>query len=156
MKLTTFTDYSLRVLIYLAADPERRATIGEIARAFSISENHLMKVVHALGKAGLLENVRGKGGGMSLARPADRINIGAVVRLTEGHDLPAECFDRDHNACTITPVCRLREALKRAVEGFYAALDAYTLADLVRNRVALARVMFAGRPDIGRASRGGQ
>ena len=142
MRLNTFMDYSLRVLIFLAADPERRATIGEIARAFAISENHLMKVVHLLGKAGLLANVRGKGGGLELARAPQAINIGKVVRLTANRPLPAECFDPARNGCVITPVCRLRGVLREAVEAFYAVLDQYTLEDLVRNRHALAKVLF--------------
>ena len=146
MRLTTFTDYSLRVLMFLATDPERRATISEIARAFDISENHLMKVVHGLGKAGLLANVRGKGGGMQLAKPPDAINIGKVVRFTEGHPMPAECFDRERNACVITPICHLRRVLGEAVQAFYAVLDRYTLADLVRNRNALARTLFVDVP----------
>lgn len=142
MRLTTFTDYSLRVLMFLATDPERRATISEIARAFDISENHLMKVVHVLGKAGLLANVRGKGGGLQLAKRPDAINIGKVVRITEGPPVPAECFDRERNACVITPICHLRRALGEAVQAFYAVLDRHTLADLVRNRNALAHTLF--------------
>ena len=142
MRLTTFTDYSLRVLMFLAADPERRATIAEIARTFEISENHLMKVVHLLGKAGLLANVRGKGGGLQLAKAPNAINIGKVVRTTEGRPMPAECFDRERNRCVITPVCKLRHALDEAVKAFYAVLDQYTLEDLVRNRHAVAKVLF--------------
>jgi len=142
MRLTSFTDYSLRVLLFLAIDPARRATIGEIARAFDISENHLMKVVHLLGKEGLLANVRGKGGGLELAKPADAINVGKVVRITEGPARPAECFDRERNACVITPVCKLRGVLGEATRAFYAALDQYTLEDLVRNRHALSKVLF--------------
>ncbi len=141
MRLTTFTDYSLRVLMYLAAVPDRRATIGEIARAFEISENHLMKVVHALGKADLLATVRGRGGGLALARPPHMINVGAVVRSTEGDALPAECFDRRSNTCSIVRTCRLRGAFDEAVAAFHAALERYTLADLVQNRRALARVL---------------
>ncbi len=148
MRLTTFTDYSLRVLVFLAADSPRRATIGEIARAFDISENHLMKVVHLLGKEGVLANVRGKGGGLELAKSPSAINVGKVVRMTEGHPVPAECFDRERNACVITPICRLRGVLGEAVRAFYEVLDRYTLADLVRNRHALAKVLFvdAHRP----------
>ena len=148
MRLTSFTDYSLRVLIFLGTDPGRRATIGEIARTFAISENHLMKVVHLLGKAGLLANVRGKGGGLELARAPEAINIGKVVRITEGRPLPAECFDPLDNRCVITPVCKLRSVLADAVRAFYAALDQYTLADLLRNRRALAKVLLgdAARP----------
>jgi len=141
MRLTTFTDYSLRVLMYLAAAPGRRATIGEIARAFDISENHLMKVVHALGKAGLLANVRGRGGGLGLARSPHEINVGAVVRSTEGEAMPAECFDGESNTCDIVRVCRLRGVLAEAVEAFYAALERHTLADLVQNHKAFTRVL---------------
>src|SRR5512146_1399892 len=105
MRLTTFTDYSLRVLIYVATRPEERATIGAIAQAFDISEHHLTKVVHFLGKAGLLANVRGRGGGLGLALPASRSNAGQVVRQAGIRDMPAEWFDPQSNACTITAAC---------------------------------------------------
>jgi Rrf2 family nitric oxide-sensitive transcriptional repressor len=107
-----------------------------------------MKVVHLLGKAGLLANVRGKGGGLELARAPEAINIGKVVRITEGRPLPAECFDPQRNRCVITPVCKLRSVLADAVKAFYAVLDQYTLADLLRNRRALAKVLLgdAARP----------
>ena len=141
MNLTSFTDYSLRVLIYLAVDPLRRRTIAEVATAFAISESHLTKVVHFLGKQGLLANVRGKGGGMQLAVPASDIVVGQVVRATEGSAMPAECFGEDPACCPIAPACRLRGVLGDAVDAFYAVLDRYTLDDLVRNRAALARVL---------------
>ena len=92
MKLTTFTDYSLRVLIYLAAQPGQRARIAEVARTFGVPENHLVKVVHFLGKAGWLRNVRGNGGGMELACAPEAIRVGAVIRATEGDPQLAECF----------------------------------------------------------------
>jgi Rrf2 family nitric oxide-sensitive transcriptional repressor len=98
--------------------------------------------VHFLGKAGLLANVRGKGGGLELARAAAAINIGAVLRETEGRVMPAECFDRATNTCAITPVCRLRGVLDEAVKAFYAVLDGYTLEDLVRNRTALKKILL--------------
>ena len=142
MRLTSFTDYSLRVLIYLAAQPGRRSTIAEIAAAYPVNENHLTKVVHFLGQVGLLANVRGKGGGLALARTPDDIVIGEVVRLSEGADMPAECFAVEGGGCCITRVCRLRGVLGEAVEAFYGVLDRYTLADLVRNRQALAKVLF--------------
>lgn len=154
MKLTAFTDYSLRVLIYLAAQPGRRSTIAEIAEAFNVKENHLTKVVHFLGKAGLLANVRGKGGGLNLALAPEEVVLGQVVRQTEGADMPAECFGEEPTTgrCCIEPVCRLRPVLHEAVEAFYTVLDRYTLADLVRNRQALARILFVDqRP----AARGG-
>jgi len=150
MRLTTFTDYSLRVLIFVAVHPDARATIGETARAFAISEHHLTKVVQLLGRAGFLTNLRGRGGGFMLARDATAINVGAVVRATE-QSVPAECFDAKSNRCTVTPVCRLKGVLGEAVESFYATLDRYTLADLVANRRAIVRVMFPPRKDAPRA-----
>jgi Rrf2 family nitric oxide-sensitive transcriptional repressor len=146
MKLTSFTDYSLRVLIYLATQPERRATIAEVARAFAISESHLTKVVHFLGKEGWLANTRGKGGGLGLGRAPSAISLGTVVRQCEGGDLPAECFDPEHSDCTISRLCKLRVALRRAVDAFYAELDRYTLEDLVQNRAALAKVLLIKEP----------
>jgi Rrf2 family nitric oxide-sensitive transcriptional repressor len=106
-----------------------------------VKENHLTKVVHFLGKQGWLANVRGKGGGMSLALPAERIVVGQVVRATEGAAMPAECFGPEPDNCCIARVCRLRGVLKEAVDAFYAVLDHYTLADLVRNRSSLMRVL---------------
>jgi Rrf2 family nitric oxide-sensitive transcriptional repressor len=145
MRLKAFTDYSLRVLMFLAARPQRRATIAEIATAFDISENHLMKVCHALGKAGVLANVRGKGGGLALAMAPEAISVGHVVRITEGPPHPAECFE-NANACRIAPVCKLRTVLDDAVQAFYAVLDRYTLEDIARNRNVLSRMLALPRP----------
>jgi Rrf2 family nitric oxide-sensitive transcriptional repressor len=142
MKLTGFTDYSLRVLMYLAAEPGRRATIAEIAAAFEVSQHHLTKVVHFLGQQGWLANVRGRGGGLGLALPPEQIVVGAVVRATEGAALPAECFGDEPGHCVIARICRLRGVLQEAVDAFHAVLDGYTLADLVHNRASLARVLF--------------
>jgi len=141
MRLTSFTDYSLRVLMYLAARPGRQATIGEIATAFGISASHLTKVVQHLGRKGWLTNVRGRGGGIGLACPAADITLGAVVRSSEAADALVECFDPRGNCCVITPVCALRGTLERALGAFYAALDRTTLADITRNRGALQRVL---------------
>jgi Rrf2 family transcriptional regulator, nitric oxide-sensitive transcriptional repressor len=146
MKLTAFTDYSLRVLIYLAAQPDRRATIAAIAGAFDISEHHLTKVVHFLGKSGWLSNVRGKGGGLELATPPELISVGDVVRQTEGNPVSAECFEADGGHCSIAEICELRGVLGRAVKAFYGILDQYTLADLVHNRKELVTILFAIRP----------
>jgi len=145
MKLTSFTDYSLRVLIYLASEPTRRATIAEIADVFEISEHHLVKVVHFLGKQGWIETVRGKGGGMLLSRPADAICVGDVVRDTEGAAMPAECFSEDGGHCAIGSVCRLKGVLAEAVRAFYAVLDHYTLADISRNHQALGKIFMNRR-----------
>lgn len=145
MKLTAFTDYSLRVLIYLAAQPGQRATIAEIATAFGVSEHHLTKVVHFLGKAGWLANVRGKGGGLALGELPEAIGVGAVVRQTEGQAVVAECFGEEGGNCCIAPVCHLRGVLGEAVNAFYGVLDRYTLADLVSNRQQLATILFVDR-----------
>jgi Rrf2 family transcriptional regulator, nitric oxide-sensitive transcriptional repressor len=151
MHLTTFTDYSLRVLIFVAAQPVERATIAEVAQGFGISENHLTKVVHFLGKAGFLANVRGRGGGLRLARPAAAINLGDIVRRAEGALKPAECFDPVTNACVITGACRLKDVLGDAVEAFYAVLDGHSLADIVATPQALARLLSPQRTRVARA-----
>ncbi|RZL93724.1 MAG: Rrf2 family transcriptional regulator [Variovorax sp.] len=153
MKLTAFTDYSLRVLIYLAAQPQRRATIAEIASWFAVSEHHLTKVVHFLGKHGWLANVRGKGGGLSLAKGPDSINIGDVVRHTEGSAI-VECFGEGGGECQITGLCRLRGVLDEAVAAFHAVLHRYTLADLVHNQEALSAIFFADGAPVRRAAKG--
>jgi Rrf2 family transcriptional regulator, nitric oxide-sensitive transcriptional repressor len=143
MKLTVFTDYSLRVLIYLAADPARRATIAEIAESFGVSENHLVKVIHFLGRQGWIATVRGKGGGIQLAMPPERLNIGRVVRGTEGAAVLAECFSEDGGGhCTISHCCRLKGVFAEAVKAFYAVLDRHTLSDLARDRQALSEVLM--------------
>jgi Rrf2 family nitric oxide-sensitive transcriptional repressor len=146
MRLTTFTDYSLRVLMYVAAHPDGRTTIAEIAGAYTISEHHLTKVVHFLGKEGYLENIRGRGGGLKLARAAQAINVGELVKLTEGGDVPAECFASESNVCAITADCMLKFALAEAVDTFYATLRKFTLEDVVKNRRALGKVLFVAPP----------
>ncbi len=140
MRLKTFTDYSLRVLMFLAARPRQRATIAEIADAFHISESHLMKVSHVLGKAGVLANVRGKDGGLELAMAPKEINLGRVVRITEGDPRLAECFDPE-GACCIERACLLRAVLDDAAQAFYKVLGRYTLEDITRNRIALSRLL---------------
>ena len=141
VKLTTFTDYSLRVLIHLAAGPSRRFTVAEIAEAFGISTNHLVKVVHFLGRQGWIATVRGKGGGVLLAWPPGEIRIGDVVRDTQGAAMPAECFAADGGSCVLGSACRLKGVLAEAVTAFYNVLDRYTLADLAAEPRALAVVL---------------
>lgn len=142
MRLSTYSDYSLRVLLYLGAREDHLATIAQIAAAYDISSNHLMKVVHHLGQRGYIETVRGKGGGILLAMPAEQVNVGRVVRDTEGAAVPAECFSADGGHCVITDACRLQGVLGEAVKAFYAVLDGYTLADIARNRLTLAKVLM--------------
>ena len=132
MKLTTFSDYTLRVLMFLALSRDRLATIPEIAAAYDISENHLMKVVHQLARAGVIESVRGKGGGIRLAHEPEAIRLGQIVRSSEGSAPIVECLSDEGATCRIAPVCRLTAVLSRAFEALYASLDEYTLADLVR------------------------
>lgn len=146
MKLTSFTDYSLRVLMYLAADPQRRATIAQISAAFEVKENHLTKVVHHLGKCGWVATVRGKGGGLMLAKPATAISVGMVVRDTEGRAGPAECFSPEQNNCAISSCCHLKGVLAEAVSAFYLVLDGYTLADITSNPKQLSAILHFHRP----------
>jgi len=144
MRLTSFTDYSLRVLMYLAVRPGTRATIPEVAAAYGISASHLTKVVHHLGQTGLLTNVRGRGGGFELALPPKSINIGAVVRAAEAEAALVECFDRKTNHCVITPVCELRRVLTEAIDAFFSTLDRYTLDNIASNRRQLRKALDLG------------
>ena len=130
MHITRYTDYSLRVLMYVALKGEEISTIREIAESYDISKNHLMKVVQELNNKGYLIALRGKNGGLRLnGRPAD-INIGALVRHTEQDFALAECFG-SINGCIITPACQLKFVLAEALEAFFKTLDKYTLADLL-------------------------
>lgn len=142
MRLTRFTDYALRVLIYLAANDEQPATIARIAAQFGISRNHLMKVVPELVQQGYVIGQRGKGGGLQLARPPEEINVGELVRAMESDWAIAECFGGD-NECILTPACALRPILREALNQFLQVLDGYTLADIVddKRRAQLAGIL---------------
>ena len=145
MRLTVFSDYTLRVLMYLALDRTRLATIPEIAAAYGISENHLMKVVHQLARAGVVESVRGKGGGIRLAREPEEIRLGEIVRVSEGEVPIVECLSGDPHACRITSACRLKGILVNAFDTLYDALNEHTLADLVERPRALTHVLIQRR-----------
>nr|WP_312448231.1 Rrf2 family transcriptional regulator [Brevundimonas naejangsanensis] len=135
MRLTRYTDYAMRVLLYLGARPDRLCSIAEIAQAYDISQNHLMKVVSDLVNAGYLVSVRGRFGGVRLARPPADINVGAVVRHTEdGFDLV------DCGSCIIAPACGLTGALNQALAAFMKVLDGYTLESLLARRGEMARL----------------
>lgn len=141
MQLTRYSDYAFRVLLYLALDPARLVTIEEIAGAYMISKAHLTKVVHELGLLGFVETVRGRRGGLRLARRPDEIGVGEIVRATESSLELVECFE-PHGECVIEPACALHAVLHEALAGFLAVLDGYTLADLVaRRRRPLARLL---------------
>jgi Rrf2 family transcriptional regulator, nitric oxide-sensitive transcriptional repressor len=131
MRLTSFTDYSLRTLLYLAANRDRLVTIQDIADLHVISKNHLMKVVYQLGLSGMVETVRGRNGGLRLAREPKDINIGALVRMTETDFFMAECFDRASDTCPLTPDCKLKHTLNDATKAFLTVLDQQTLEDML-------------------------
>ncbi|AMX83588.1 Rrf2 family transcriptional regulator [Geobacillus subterraneus] len=145
MQLTNYTEYALRVLLFLGTLEEGEKTnIKEISTAFSLSEHHLSKIVHELGKLGYIETIRGRNGGIRLAKRPEEIVIGAVVRETEDNLSLVECFAAHGNECVLTPACRLRFALREALEAFLRVLDAYTLADLLENRTSL-RILLGER-----------
>lgn len=130
MRLTTFSDYALRVLIYAAVAGERLITIEETASVYNISRAHLMKVVNMLTRAGFLKGVRGRSGGYTLARPPEAINLGAVVRITEPDFALVECFT-EGSRCLLTHSCRLPPILNEALRAFTSTFDRYTLADIL-------------------------
>ena len=141
MRLTVYTDYALRMLIYLALKDDGLATIEEIAQSYGISKNHLMKVAHQLGLAGYVDTVRGRHGGLRLAKPAKAIGLGEVVRHTEPDMAIVMCFEPVNADCAILPSCVLRKALSSARSAFIDVLDEYTLSDLVRPRVPLQTLL---------------
>lgn len=146
MRLTTHTDYALRVLVFLAISPNEQARIRDIADAYTISRDHLAKVVQKLQHLGVVNTVRGKGGGVRLCTPIDAINIGTVVREIEGTEYLVECFSPE-NRCVITCACNLPKAFREAVEGFMAALDHYTLEDITgQQAVALRKALQLDGP----------
>jgi Rrf2 family transcriptional regulator, nitric oxide-sensitive transcriptional repressor len=138
MRLTLWTDYALRTLIYVGAKGARLSTIAEIAESFDISKTHLMKVVNRLGQQGYIDTIRGKGGGMRLARPPAEIRVGAVVRETE-EDLAVMGCLTETGFCRIEGCCVLRHALREATLAFLQTLDGYTLADLLSPGARLVR-----------------
>lgn len=141
MRITRYTDYSLRTLIYVALKDEEISTIREIAERYNISKNHLMKVVQELNSKGYLQAVRGKNGGLRLSGKPENINIGKVVRDIEQDFALVECFEGGE--CSLTPACRLKGALHKALEAFFTVLDNYTLADLLpeSSRRELIRIL---------------
>lgn len=142
MRLTFYSDYSLRLLMYAALRPGALITIQDVAQAYGISKNHLTKVAFDLGRAGFIETVRGRGGGLKLAKKPEEIGLGAVLRVTEARSVPVECFDPASNSCVISGPCRLKGVLNRALKAYFAVLDEYTLADLTAKHPALSRLLI--------------
>lgn len=141
VRLTRYTDYSLRVLIHLALHDDRLCSIGEISRAYDVSHNHLMKVVNALAHDGFVETVRGRAGGMRLARPADRISVGEVVRRTEEGFQLADC-----SGCALSPACGLTGVLAEGMQAMLAVFDSYTIADLLTDKDTMRRLTSGQSP----------
>ncbi|MBE9516247.1 MAG: Rrf2 family transcriptional regulator [Proteobacteria bacterium] len=140
MHLTVHTDYALRVLAYLSLSGDKLVTINDIANYYGISKNHLVKVVHGLSQEGIIEAVRGRSGGVRLARPADEINIGELVRLTEpGYEM-VDCTP-DTGACRVMTVCGLPAVLDKATRAFLAELDKHTLADVINTNISLEELV---------------
>lgn len=143
MQLTAHTDYALRVLIYLTTRPNQLVTITELADFFKISRNHLVKVVHKLGVKGFIRTVRGKGGGICLAKPPQQINVGTVVRVIENHFQIAECFNaKKQGECALQDQCGLTGLLSNAVQQFLQVLDNAVLSDLLPAQANLEHVNF--------------
>ena len=132
MRLSEYTDYSLRVLMYCAAHPERLVTIAELAEQHQVSRNHLMKVVNDLSRQGVIATTRGRGGGLRLLQTADTIRVGDIVRAAETDFRLVECFDPATNVCTLTPTCRLKQVFGNALQAYFRELDGVTLADITQ------------------------
>ena len=153
MRLTVYTDYALRLLMYLAVKDDGLATIAEVAKSYGISRNHLMKVAYQLGQAGYVDTVRGRGGGLRLAAPVETINLGEVVRRTEPDMAVVACLNPVDAPCAIKSCCVLRRALAQANAAFLDVLDGYSLADLVKPRAPLRGLLAIDGPRRLRGSR---
>jgi Rrf2 family nitric oxide-sensitive transcriptional repressor len=145
MHLTQFSDYAMRVALYLGCRPGELVSVDEISRAYGISRHHLVKVVRTLTGLGVVESQRGRGGGMRLARDPSEINVGWLIRRTEPHFDLVECFDPDANTCPIAPACGLKGALHRARGAFLEVLDGYSLDQFLKRRAELAPLLAGPR-----------
>jgi Rrf2 family transcriptional regulator, nitric oxide-sensitive transcriptional repressor len=141
MQLSAYSDYALRVLIQTAVRRPHRVTVDEVAESFGISRHHLVKIVHDLGRNGYLQTQRGIGGGFSLGRAAEDIPVGDVVRLCEETETVIDCIDKPGQPCRLYPTCRLKGVLDEAAAAFFAVLDGYTVADLVKQPSRIRAVL---------------
>ena len=142
MRLTQFTDYSLRVLIYLGLRTNERVTIDELTNAYDVSRHHMRSVVHKLSTLGYVDSIQGKGGGLSLALDASEISVRNVIENTESDFYLVDCFNPEAHACPIEPMCILKQALSRASHSFLEALDQYTIEDLIKNKKGQLRQLL--------------
>ncbi|MEO6446143.1 MAG: Rrf2 family transcriptional regulator [Gemmatimonadaceae bacterium] len=145
MHLTRFTDYALRAMGYLALEPEKRSTVGTVAKRMGMSEDHLLKVVQRLSQAGLVKTIRGRKGGVRLARRPDEIFIGEVVRKTEDNLRIVPCFDDANKSCPITAACGISPMMEQALGAFLSTLDRYTIADMIVHREELLQLTLGNR-----------
>jgi Rrf2 family nitric oxide-sensitive transcriptional repressor len=156
MRLTSHTDYALRTLIYLGVSGDRLTPVGDVAAAYGISRNHLLKVANHLTAGGYVESVRGNGGGIRLARAPADINIGQVVRTTEADMNLVECFCPDGRGCRIETGCLLRSVLRTALRAFLGVLDEYSLSDLLGSKPLLEELLGLPAPETGMGVAGKQ
>lgn len=137
MQLTRFTDYGLRTLMYVAARAENSASVKEVAEHYGISRNHLVKVVHRLSQLGYIETTKGKGGGIKIAKDAEKLRLGDLIKQLEPNMNMVECFDAKTNTCRITGSCQLKHYLFEATQNFIDTMNRYTLANTMPNTEAL-------------------
>ena len=140
MQLTDFSDYSLRLVLYLAVHQDRLVQAQEVSRAYGVSRHHMIKVAQRLADGGIIESVRGRGGGLRLNRPPHEINVGALVRLTEPHLNFVECFDDRTNTCPISTACGMKAVILNAQHAFLHVLDQHTVADFLARAPKLIRL----------------
>lgn len=141
MELSAYSDYAFRVLMQTALSHPNRVTVKDVAETFDLSRHHLVKVVHDLGRSGYLQTHRGTGGGFTLALPPEKIRLGDIVRLGEEAETVINCVDKPERPCRLFPACRLKSVLDEAAAAFFAVLDGYTLADLVKHPVKMRNVL---------------
>ena len=140
MQLTLYTDYSFRVLLYLGLNRDRLCTIAEISERCAATQNHLVKVVHNLGREGYIQTMRGRTGGIKLKKEPEEISLTEIIRCTEVNLNIAECL-RENNTCLITEVCKIKNIFEEAQNQFIETLDQYTVADLLKNKEQLASLL---------------
>lgn len=141
MRLTLATNYSIRVLLYCAANPERPSRVADIAASFEMSETHLFKILKVLVDEGFIRTIRGRNGGVMLGRPAEDITVGEVVRASEENFQLADCFDENGHDCPLISSCEYNRILREALGAFFAVLDKYTIAHVAKDRTDLRRLL---------------